>query len=312
MNTAFIFPGQGSQSVGMGRDLFENFSVARNIFEEVDDALSFKLSKIIFEGSDEELTTTQNTQPALMCVSMAVTRVIEELSGKKLYEMASIAAGHSLGQYSAICAMGGMSVYDAAKILKIRGEFMQESAKGKNGAMAAIISSKRDIIEQILESASEIGICQIANDNSKDQIVISGEGEAIDFAIALCKDNSIKAIKLKVSAPFHSKLMESAADEMREILTDAKISKLKKPIIDNVTLEITDDPEFIKEKLIEQIPGTVRWRETMDLISQKCDSSYEIGAGKVLTNLFKKSYPEFPSSNIISEGDIQEFLSKML
>jgi [acyl-carrier-protein] S-malonyltransferase len=311
MNTAFIFPGQGSQFVGMGKELFDNFSVAKNIFEEVDDALSLKLSKIILEGSEEKLTSTQNTQPALMCVSMAVTRVIEELSGKKLYEMASLAAGHSLGQYSAICAMGGMSVYDAAKILKLRGEFMQESAKGKNGAMAAVIAAPFKTLEQILESASNIGICQIANDNSKDQIVISGEDAAIDFAIALCKDNSIKAIKLKVSAAFHSKLMESAADEMREILTDAKISKLKKPIIDNVSLEITDDPEFIKEKLIEQIPGTVRWRETMDLISKKCDSSYEIGAGKVLTNLFKKSYPEFISTNILSINEIDQLITEI-
>jgi len=293
MNRVFIFPGQGSQAVGMGKSLYDNFTVAKDVFDEVDDALSEKLSKLIFEGPEEELTQTQNAQPALMAVSMAMVRVLEHEQNKDITQLCSAVAGHSLGQYSAICASGGLSVGECAKILRARGLFMQSACKEGEGAMAAIIGASRQGLDEVLALANKHGICDIANDNSKDQVVISGNLASIDFAIDSFKEKGIKAIKLKVSSAFHSRLMIPAAQEMKEVLETCKFVDIKVPVIDNVTLELTKSAEFLKKSLVAQISGTVRWRETMDIIAANYDSASEIGSGKVLTGLFKRAYPEF-------------------
>lgn len=305
MNIAIIFPGQGSQHVGMGKILHDNFAVAKDVYLEVDDTINFKLSKLIFEGAEEDLAKTENTQPALMATSIATLRVLEEISGKKFESLCSVTAGHSLGQYSAMCAGGSLSLKDTAFILKNRGKFMQESGSGKIGAMAAIIGASGEIITEVLEEASKIGICQIANDNSDSQKVISGEARAIDYAIEKFKEHCAKGIKLKVSNAFHSSLMTEAAERMKEIFDNVKFNDSKVDIIDNVTLKKTKDAEFLKNSLILQIPGTVRWRETNDILAKTTDGAFEVGAGKVLTNLFKKSYPDYKAFAISSIEEIE-------
>ncbi len=308
MNRAFIFPGQGSQKVGMCIELYQNFPVATRVFEEVDDALSFKLSEIIFNGPDADLTQTYNTQPALMACSIALLKVIEEICGKKINELCSVVAGHSLGEYSALCAAGAIGISDCARILRQRGLFMNKASPEGEGAMAAVIGAEHAKLMNIITQAAKIGVCEIANDNSKDQIVISGSCNAIESAILLFKENGIKAIKLNVSAPFHSSLMALAAEKMKEIIANTKFTKPALPVIDNVSVEITSDVDFLKQKLVEQISGTVRWRETMDIIASRYSSVYEIGPGKVLTNLFNRSYPNFSANPINSAKDINQLL----
>jgi [acyl-carrier-protein] S-malonyltransferase len=290
----------------MGKKLYDNFSVAKDVYLEVDDTINFKLSKLIFEGAEEDLARTENTQPALMATSIATLRVLEEISGKKFESLCSVTAGHSLGQYSAMCAGGSLSLKDTAFILKNRGKFMQESGGNKIGAMAAIIGASNDIIAEVLEGASKIGICQIANDNSDSQKVISGEAIAIDYAIEKFKEHGAKGIKLKVSNAFHSNLMNEAAERMKEIFEDVTFKNSNVDIIDNVTLTTTKDGEFLKNSLILQIPGTVRWRETTDILAKTTDIALEIGAGKVLTNLFKKSYPDYKSFTVSTVEEIEE------
>ncbi len=304
MNRAFIFPGQGSQKVGMGLEFYQNFPVARIVFEEVDDALSFRLSDIIFNGSENELTQTYNTQPALMATSIAILRVIEEINNKKIHQLCSVVAGHSLGEYTALCAANSLNVGDCAKILRARGLFMQEATEQVQGAMAAIIGAEDAKLHDIIKKAAEEGICEIANDNSKEQIVISGSANAIEKAILLFKENGIKAIKLNVSAPFHSSLMSGAAEKMKEVIASSNFSAPSVPVLDNISIEITSDVSFIKQKLIEQIAGTVRWRETMDIIISKNNSAYEIGPGKVLTSLLNRSYPDFVAKALNSIQEI--------
>jgi len=308
MNIAFVFPGQGSQAIGMGKDFYNNFSVARDVFDEVDDALSEKLSKLIFEGTEEELIKTQNTQPSLMAVSLAIVRTIEYLSGKKIQDICSVFAGHSLGEYSAICSGGGISIRDCAKVLRARGSLMQNSATEGEYSMAAIIGASRNNIEFVISEAELHGICELANDNSKDQVVISGHDSAVNFAIAMFKDNGAKAIKLRVSAPFHCSLMKSAAIRMKNVLDNVIFQDTKIPIIDNISLELTKDISFLKEKLIEQISGTVRWRETMDIITENYDSVHEVGSGRILSGLFKKSYPDFNVQTLNSIKEVEEFV----
>ncbi len=308
MNRAFIFPGQGSQLVGMGKVFYENFSVAKEVFDEVDDALSEKLSSLIFEGTDEELTLTSNTQPALMAVSLAILRTIEYLSGKKIIDMSTIVAGHSLGEYSAICAAGGLSIRDCARLLRLRGAFMQNACREGEGAMAAIIGARREDLQFALKEANSYGICELANDNSKDQVVISGNVAAVDFAMSMFGGTGVKAIKLKVSAPFHCSLMKDASERMKEAMSKVKFNRLSIPVIDNVSLELSEDPEFLKERLIEQISGTVRWRETMEIIASSYDSAYEVGSGKVLSSLFKRSYPEFKAQTLNTIAEAEEFV----
>ena len=302
---AFIFPGQGSQSIGMGKVFFDHFAEAREVFQKVDDSLEYNLSKIIFEGPADELTLTKNAQPALMAVSMAILATITSQSGKReIGNFCDYLAGHSLGEYSALCAAGSISLEDTAKLLKIRGESMQAGCPAGKGSMAAIIGVSKETIDDMIDSIAS-GECQIANDNVEGQIVISGKNDAIDRLVATFKDIGKKAIKLNVSAPFHSNLIKSAEEAMSKALREVTILEAKLPIIANVTAEVQTSPEEIKQNLIKQICGTVRWRETMHKFSNLgVVQLIEIGSGKVLSNLAIKSPNNFKVTNI---STLQEF-----
>ena len=289
MTIAFTFPGQGSQAVGMGKDLAENFAEARAVFEEVDDALGEKLSETMFNGPDETLTLTANAQPALMAVSMAVIRVLEA-KGVDLKAKVSYVAGHSLGEYSALCAAGMFSIADTARLLRIRGNAMQAAVPVGVGAMAAIIGLEHADVIAVCEEASALGACQIANDNGGGQIVISGEKAAVEKGAAIATEKGAKrAILLPVSAPFHSSLMAPAADAMREALSGVKKSSPVVPLIANVRAAPVTDADEIAKLLVEQVTGQVRWRETVEWFAANgATTLYEIGSGKVLTGLARR------------------------
>lgn len=289
MTIAFTFPGQGSQAVGMGKDLAENFAEARAVFQEVDDALGEKLSETMFNGPEETLTLTANAQPALMAVSMAVVRVLEA-KGVDLKAKVSYVAGHSLGEYSALCAAGTFSIADTARLLRIRGNAMQAAVPVGVGAMAAIIGLEHVDVIAVCEEASALGSCQIANDNGGGQIVISGEKAAVEKAAAIATEKGAKrAILLPVSAPFHSKLMAPAADAMREALAGVAKSNPIVPLIANVRAAPVTDAEEIAKLLVEQVTGQVRWRETVEWFAANgVTTLYELGSGKVLTGLARR------------------------
>jgi [acyl-carrier-protein] S-malonyltransferase len=314
MSNAFIFPGQGSQKIGMGKDLFDSFTEAKEVFEEVDDALSLKLSKIIFEGDEEELKLTINTQPALMCMSYAIVRVIEKMLAKPLSEIAKFTAGHSLGEYSALVSAGSIKLSDAAKILRLRGEAMQNAVPLNIGAMAALIGVDIDIIDKIRSNYMDIDeVLDIGNDNSPGQMVISGHNSAVEKVINNYKALGIKrAIKLPVSAPFHCRLMKKAADNMETYIADLKILCPKIILINNVDAASITDPIKIKEGLIRQITETVRWRES---IQNMCElgSSYfvEVGAGNVLSGLVKRINKNVESISIQNIDDIENFVNNL-
>src|ERR1700761_445559 len=295
MSLAFVFPGQGSQTVGMGRDLADAFPIARQTFEEIDDALSQNLSRLMFEGPQEELNLTENTQPALMAVSMAVVRVLAELGMKPLPEIASCVAGHSLGEYSALAAIGAFTVPDTARLLKLRGRAMQTAVPVGVGAMAAILGADFEAAAEIAAAAEANPdgpdeVCQAANDNAPGQVVISGHVGAVDRAIRIAAEKGFrKAIKLPVSAPFHCRLMQPAADAMAEALEKASIAPLALPVIANVTAAPVTTPAEVRRLLIEQVTGRVRWRESV--LRMKADGVsriVELGAGKALTGMVKR------------------------
>ena len=306
------FPGQGSQNVGMGKDLYDAFPAAKEVFEEVDDAIDFKLSKVIFDGPDDDLKMTENTQPALMAVSMAVVRVLETQGNIDFASRYKFAAGHSLGEYSALCAAGVFSLSDTAKLLKIRGQSMQAAVPAGKGAMAAILNLSFEQVFEITQKAAAQtnAFCDIANDNSDGQIVISGHKEAIEKACDLAKEAGAKrALILPVSAPFHSQLMAPAGDAMREALSNVTMNIAKLPIIANVSVEAITDPETIKSALIEQVTGRVRWRETMNFAAdQNINVVTELGAGKVLTGLFKRSLKGATLNTLNNAADIEAYL----
>ncbi|MBB3310918.1 [acyl-carrier-protein] S-malonyltransferase [Rhizobium sp. BK196] len=289
MTIAFTFPGQGSQAVGMGKDLAENFAEARAVFEEVDEALGEKLSDVMFNGPEDKLTLTANAQPALMAVSMAVIRVLEA-KGLDLKSKVAYVAGHSLGEYSALCAAGTFSIADTARLLRIRGNAMQAAVPVGVGAMAAIIGLEHADVQAVCEEAAATGSCQIANDNGGGQLVISGEKSAVEKAAGLATDKGAKrAILLPVSAPFHSKLMAPAADAMREALAGVKKANPVVPVIANVRAAPVTDAEEIARLLVEQVIGQVRWRETVEWFAANgVTTLYELGAGKVLTGLARR------------------------
>ena len=289
MTIAFTFPGQGSQAVGMGKDLAENFAEARAVFEEVDEALGEKLSDTMFNGPEDKLTLTANAQPALMAVSLAVIRVLEA-RGLDLKAKVAYVAGHSLGEYSALCAAGTFSIADTARLLRIRGNAMQAAVPVGVGAMAAIIGLEHADVQAVCEEAAAIGSCQIANDNGGGQLVISGEKSAVEKAAGLAADKGAKrAILLPVSAPFHSKLMAPAADAMREALAGVKKANPVVPLIANVRAAPVTDAEEIAALLVEQVTGQVRWRETVEWFAANgVTTLYELGAGKVLTGLARR------------------------
>lgn len=306
----FMFPGQGSQSVGMGKELASTFEEAREIFAEVDETLKQHLSKIIFEGPIEELTDTQNTQPALMAVSVAVMRVLEKQSGKMLPQFATYVAGHSLGEYSALCAARSMTVAQTAALLRIRGQAMQQAVPKGKGGMVALVGAEMDNVQKVMDEANKVGSCQIANDNGGGQVVLSGEIAAIDQVVSSAAMYGIKrAVKLPVSAPFHSQLMEPARLKMQEALAQATIIEPNVPVIANITAEETSNPDTIRRLLVEQVTGVVRWRESVQVLKQKgATHAIECGAGKVLAGLVKRIEPEMVAISIQTPNEIEEFL----
>lgn len=310
MATAFTFPGQGSQAVGMGKELAEAYPEARAVFAEVDDALGEKLSTVIFEGPEETLTLTANAQPALMAVSMALIRVLEA-RGLDLKQTASYVAGHSLGEYSALCAAGMFSIADTARLLRIRGNAMQAAVPAGQGAMAAIIGLEHGDVEAVCAQSAKLGAVQIANDNGGGQLVISGLKPAVEAAAAAAMGKGAKrALMLPVSAPFHSSLMQPAADAMREALAGVQKSAPMVPVVANVRAAPVSDPDEIARLLVEQVIGQVRWRETVAWFAQNGVTTLaEIGAGKVLTGLARRIDRSVTGLNVAGPADIDPFLA---
>ncbi|MFC3165173.1 ACP S-malonyltransferase [Ciceribacter thiooxidans] len=313
MSVAFTFPGQGSQAVGMGKELAETYPEARAVFEEVDEALGEKLSSVMFEGPEETLTLTANAQPALMAVSMAVIRVMQA-RGLDLKSKVAFVAGHSLGEYSALCAAGTFSLADTARLLRIRGNAMQAAVPVGEGAMAAIIGLEHGDVQSICVEASAVGPCQIANDNGGGQLVISGGKAAVEKAATLATDKGAKrAIMLPVSAPFHSALMGPAAEAMREAL--AKVGKKDPvvPLIANVRAAPVTSADEIAALLVEQVTGQVRWRETVEWFAANgVTTLYELGSGKVLTGLARRIDKSVNGIAVNTPADIDAALAALL
>jgi [acyl-carrier-protein] S-malonyltransferase len=308
---AFTFPGQGSQAVGMGKDLSENFAVAKAVFEEVDEALSQNLSQIMFEGPDDTLRLTENAQPALMAVSMAVIRVLEEM-GVTVTEHAAYVAGHSLGEYSALCAAGTFSVADAARLLKTRGRAMQQAVPVGEGAMAAVLGLDFAAVKEIAAQAGQGSVCEVANDNAPGQIVVSGQATAVERAIELAKAKGAKrALPLPVSAPFHCSLMSPAAEKMEEALALVKMEAPVVPVISNVVAGPISDPADIRRRLVEQVTGMVRWTESVTWLVDEggVNTLIELGAGKVLTGLAKRIHSDAQGVAVGSPADIEAFVA---
>jgi [acyl-carrier-protein] S-malonyltransferase len=294
MARAFVFPGQGSQAVGMGRALAEAFPAARQVLEEVDDALGQHLSRLMAEGPEADLTLTENAQPALMAVSMAAFRVLTSEGGFRLGEKVAFVAGHSLGEYSALAAAGALSLADAARLLKRRGRAMQRAVPVGEGAMAALLGLDRDAAEEIVAAALAAGprneVIGVANDNAPGQVVISGHKAGVERAVAVAAARGARrSVMLPVSAPFHCALMRPAAEEMREALADTTIAMPEVPVVSNVTAAAVSDPETIRRLLVEQVTGLVRWRESvLAMKTAGVEELIEVGAGKVLTGLTKR------------------------
>lgn len=303
MKVAFIFPGQGSQAVGMGKDLYEKSLVARRIFEEVDEALHEKLSQLIFSGDDASLTATQNAQPAIMAVSMAAVRALENELGQNITGLCVCVAGHSLGEYTALCAAGALNLADTARLLRARGQAMAESSRNYAGSMAAILGLSLEQAQEIADKASsETELCIIANDNCPGQLVLSGHDGAISRAMELALQAGAKrAVKLSVSGAFHSPLMTSASSKMGRILENIPLMTPQVPIVSNITATLEQNPLRIKELLVQQVTGSVRWRESVETMArQNIDTFIECGHGKVLAGLIKRILPD---SKLISAGD---------
>ncbi|MBX5223424.1 ACP S-malonyltransferase [Rhizobium sp. NLR8a] len=313
MTIAFTFPGQGSQAVGMGKDLAENFAEARAVFEEVDEALGEKLSDVMFNGPEDTLTLTANAQPALMAVSIAVVRVLQA-RGLDLKSNVAYVAGHSLGEYSALCAAGTFSLADTARLLRIRGNAMQTAVPVGVGAMAAIIGLEHADVVAACEEAAAIGACQIANDNGGGQIVISGEKAAVEKAAGLATDKGAKrAILLPVSAPFHSKLMAPAAEAMRAALVTVAKSDPVVPLIANVRAAPVTGADEIASLLVEQVTGQVRWRETVEWFAANgVTTLYELGSGKVLTGLARRIDKTINGVSVNGPSDIDTTVAALM
>ena len=312
---AFTFPGQGSQAPGMGRDLATSFAAARLVFEEVDDALGQKLSKLMFEGPAEELTLTANAQPALMAVSIAVLRVLESEAKLDLGKHVAFVAGHSLGEYSALAAAGTFSLGDAARLLRLRGNAMQKAVPVGEGAMAALLGLDLAVAQDVAKTARpnpETGadeVCDCANDNAPGQVVVSGAKTAVERAVEIAKTKGAKrAMLLPVSAPFHCALMQPAADAMAEALAKVRMAPPRIPLVANVTASAAHDAATISKLLVQQVTGMVRWRECVSYMkAQGVTQLYELGAGQVLTGLAKRIEPDLAATAIGAPADIEAF-----
>jgi len=309
MTLAFIFPGQGSQTPGMGKALNDAFGAAREVFQEVDDALGEKLSRLIFEGPADELTLTANAQPALMAVSLAAMRALKREFGVPATR-ASFVAGHSLGEYSALAAAGALTVSDAAKLLRTRGNAMQAAVPVGDGAMAALIG-KVDVAlaEEIAAKGAEAGVCVVANDNNVGNVVISGSKAGVDAALAYAKEKGARAIPLNVSAPFHSPLMQPAADSMAEALAKTEIAPFAPALVANVTAHPVSEPATVRKLLVEQVTGRVRWRESIEWMAHGGGVTrfVEVGAGKQLSGMVKRGAPDAEAIALNEPGDLEAF-----
>lgn len=314
MSLAFLFPGQGSQAVGMGQELAVAFAAAREVFQEVDDALGQKLSALMRDGPEDQLTLTENAQPALMAVSVAVMRTLEKEFGIGV-DKAAFVAGHSLGEYSALASAGAISLSDTARLLKLRGQAMQRAVPVGQGAMASLIGPKTDLAlaEEAAKAGSEVGVCVVANDNNQGNVVISGAKAAVDKAIEAAKALGARAIPLNVSAPFHCPLMQPAADEMAQALASATIITPRAPVVANVTAQPTNDPEIIRRLLVEQVTGRVRWRESVQWMAQTGGVTRfaEAGAGKVLSGMAKRIAPDSDATPLNAPADLEAFAKSL-
>jgi len=311
MTRAFIFPGQGSQAVGMGKALADAFSPARELFQEVDDALSQKLSRLMWEGPESDLVLTENAQPAIMAASLAIIRILQREAGFDLAKHGRLVAGHSLGEYTALCAAGAFTLADAARLLKARGQAMQSAVPVGEGGMSALLGAEIEQAEALArECAAETrGVCVVANDNAPGQVVISGTKAAIDRAPEVAKAKGIKrAMALNVSAPFHCPLMQPAADKMREALAAVTIRPLAVPLVANVTAAETSEPETIRRLLVEQVTGRVRWRESVLAFRPLgVGITVEAGGAKVLTGMVKRIDKELQTVTLDTPADIEAF-----
>ena len=314
MGLAFLFPGQGSQAVGMGGALYEAFASAREVFQEVDEALGQKLYGLMSAGPEEDLTLTENAQPALMAVSVAVTRVLEAEFGVSVSQ-ASFIAGHSLGEYSALAAAGAITLADTARLLKLRGQAMQRAVPVGAGAMASLIGPKTDVAlaEAAAAVGAEVGVCVVANDNNQGNVVISGDKAAVDKAIEAAKALGARAIPLNVSAPFHCPLMQPAADEMAKARASTLIIAPRAPLVANVTARPVLDADVIRSLLVEQVTGRVRWRESMLWLANEgaVTRFAEAGAGKVLSGMAKRIAPDVEATPLNTPADLEAFAASL-
>ncbi len=306
MTRAFVFPGQGAQTIGMGKALAEAYPAARAVFDEVDEALGEKLSDLIWDGDIAELTLTQNAQPALMATSMAAMRALE--AEGVLISMASYVAGHSLGEYSALAAAGALTVADTARLLRTRGQAMQSAVPVGEGAMAAILGLDLEAVRAVAEEAAQDEVCQAANDNDPTQVVVSGSKAAVERAAEIAKEKGAKrAIMLPVSAPFHCALMQPAADVMAEALASVEIKAPAVPLVANVRAEAVADPDMIRQLLVEQVTGSVRWRESVQyMVAQGVTEAWEIGAGKALSGMIRKIDRALVCTAVGTPEDVQK------
>lgn len=309
MTTAFVFPGQGAQTIGMGKALADAYPAAQAVFDEVDEALGEKLSTLIWEGDIAELTLTQNAQPALMATSLAAMRALGA-EGVGI-DRASFVAGHSLGEYSALAAAGAISVADTARLLRTRGQAMQSAVPVGEGAMAAILGLDLDAVRQVAEEAAQSDVCQAANDNDPTQVVVSGTKAAVERAAEIAKAHGAKrAVMLPVSAPFHCALMQPAADVMAEALAGVSISSPAVPLVANVRAGAVTDPGTIRELLVEQVTGSVRWRESVQyMAAQGVNESWEIGAGKALSGMIRKIDRAIAGKAVGTPEDVQKVIA---